>query len=204
MQETLRLILIGSALLAPKTRSSYALAIFAVALLGGCAIFSFREVSLSYQELGERFSKRFPVERNLAGFLTVNLMRPRVAPRITNGEASRLAVTVDLEVKLPSMQNATHRTLWGSLTLSGIPSYDPASRSLHVVDAKLDRVRVDNMPDALSDALAKTATQLAKEYFEGKSLYVLSRDQLDRLRLRDEGTRLAFTIEADRLLISRR
>ncbi len=173
-----------------------------LALLAGCAVFSFREVSLSYLELGERFSKRFPIERNIATLLSVNLMRPRVAPVLSPGAPARLAVTVDLEVKVPSLLNNTQRSLWGSLTLSGIPTYDAESKSVHIVDAKLDRVRVDNMPDALSDALAKTATQLAREYLEGKPLYTLSPEQIDRLGLRADGGGLRFEILPDRLLIS--
>ncbi len=174
----------------------------ALAVVSGCALFSFREISLSYLELNERLSTRFPVERNMAGFLNITFMRPRVAPVLAPGAQPRLAVTLDLDLKLPSMRNNTQRSLLGSLTLSGIPTYDATNKSIHVVDARLDRVRVDHMPDALSDALAKTATQLAKEYLEGKPLYTLSPDQRDRLRLRPNGGGLRFEILSDRLLLA--
>jgi hypothetical protein len=180
-------------------------------LPAGCALVPLfvHEVSLPYEELTTRLSKRFPMERNIADFLNVTLMRPRVSPIVVPAitpatvatAAPRLAVTVDLEVKLPSLLNKTQRSLWGSMTISGIPRFDNLSRSVMLDDAKLDRVRVDNMPDALSAALAKTATQLAKEYLEAKPIYALTAEQIERLGLNSTATVLAFEVQSDRLVI---
>jgi hypothetical protein len=185
-------------------RRSSALAI--ALLLTGCALLPVfvRDVSLSYGELTERLSKRFPMERNIADFLSVTLMRPRVsavadtstapspAPGAAARPAMRLAITVDLEVKLPSLLNKSQRSLWGSMTLSGVPRFDAQSRSVQIDDAKLDRVRVDNM-----------ATQLAKEYLEAKPIYTLSPEQTERLGLKSPATSLVFDVQPDRLVVRR-
>lgn len=168
-----------------------------------------RQLSVPYTDLNERIGKRFPMERNIADLLTVTLMRPRVAPITNSGrgpetQAARLSVTVDLQVKLPSLLNASQRSLWGSMTLSGVPHYDPKSKAVVLVDANLDRVRVDNMPDALSASLAKAASQLAKEYLETKPIYALNAAQVGRLGLDGGNSSLSFVVLADRLVIAKK
>jgi Protein of unknown function (DUF1439) len=153
-----------------------------LALLVGCAVMPFinREVVFTTDELTNRLVKRFPVERNIADLVKVTLTRPRLTvienPAASN-QARRLSVAVDVEVKLP----LTAKSLWGQMSLSGLPRYDTATRGIFLTDTKLDRVRVDNMPDALSAALAKTASQLAKEYFEDKAIYTFEAKDVQRL-----------------------
>lgn len=168
-----------------------------------------RQLSVPYTDLNERIAQRFPMERNIADLLTVTLMRPVVTPVLANAArgqeaaAARLSVTVDVQVKLPSLLNNSQRSLWGSMTLSGKPRYDSKSKAVMLVEANLDRVRVDNMPDALSALLAKAASQLAREYLDDKPIYTLNPAQVGRLGL-DAGTSsLSFTVLADRLIVAR-
>jgi uncharacterized lipoprotein YmbA len=188
------------------------LAAFALIGLAGCAsvpFFGYR-LDVPYNDLNERIGRRFPMERNLADLLTVTLMRPRVAPILANAgrgpdtQAARLSVTVDLQVRLPSLLNASQRSLWGSMTLSGVPRYDPKSKAVVLVDTNLDRVRVDNMPDALSASLSKAASQLAREYLDDKPIYVLTATQINRLGLESEQSSLSFMVLADRLVVSKK
>ena len=168
------------------------------------------QLDVPYNDLNERIGRRFPMERNLADLLTVTLMRPRVAPILANAgrgpdtQAARLSVTVDLQVRLPSLLNASQRSLWGNMTLSGAPRYDPKSKAVVLVDTNLDRVRVDNMPDALSASLSKTASQLAREYLDDKPIYVLTATQINRLGLESEQSSLSFMVLADRLVVSKK
>ena len=171
------------------------------ACLPGCSLTPWlsRDIGLTYPEINERLNRRFPLERNIADLVRVTLFRPLVAP-ITDASLAapaRLAVTFDLDMKLPSLLNSTQRSLWGTMRLSGVPRFDPPSNSVVLQDARIDRVRVENMPDALSAALSKTASQLAKEYLEEKPLYTLTAEQATRLR----ATTTAPTIEvrSDRL-----
>ncbi|MEI6737028.1 MAG: DUF1439 domain-containing protein [Pseudomonadota bacterium] len=161
-------------------RTVWAIATIAV-FIGGCAMFPLftHEVAFTPQEITERLAKRFPVERNVADLVKVRLTRPRVLflePASANA-ARRLAVGVDLDVKLV----LTNKSFFGQMTLSGVPRYDVAARAIFLQDAKLDRVRVDNMPDALSAALVKTASQIAKEFLEDKPIYAF--DVADSKRL---------------------
>jgi Protein of unknown function (DUF1439) len=179
--------------------------------VSGCALLPLfsKEANFSYAELNERLTKRFPVEKNVADLLTVKLTRPRLSavpnsasPPNTNPDASktlasRLSISVDLDVKLL----LTNKSLWGSMTLSGVPRYDAATRSVFLGEARLDRVRVDNMPDALSAGLASAASKIAKDHFEDKPIYTIRDDDLKkwgtiispkRIDVRAEG--LAFVL----------
>ncbi len=158
------------------------ISVLLLSLLVGCAGMPFinREVTFTTEELTNRLVKRFPVERNIADLVKVTLTRPRVTVTeipSTSNQARRLSVAVDVEVKLP----LSSKSLWGQMALSGLPRYDVATRGIFLSDAKLDRVRVDNMPDALAAALAKTASQLAKEYFEDKAIYDFEAKDIERL-----------------------
>ena len=160
------------------------LALVSLLAIAGCAVMPFvtREIVFTTDELTLRLAKRFPVERNIADLVKVTLTRPRVtvtetiAPSQTS-QPRRLNVAVDVDVKLA----LTSKTLWGKMVLSGLPRYDASTRGIFLTDAKLERVRVDNMPDALSAALAKTAAQLAKEYFEDKAIYTFEAKDVQRL-----------------------
>ena len=160
-----------------------------------------RDIGVTYSELNERINRRFPVERNIADLVRVTLLRPALAPVASSspGEASRLAITVDLDVKLPSLVNSTQRSLWGTMRLSGVPRFDSRSQSVVLRDARIDRVRVENMPDALSAALSNTASQLAKEYFEERPLYTLTAQQAERLISRANAPQIE--VREDRLVL---
>lgn len=170
------------------------LAVFA----GGCAIAPLftREISFTQQEMTERLAKRFPVERNIADLLQVKLTRPRVTIASAAANAApQLAVGVDLEVKLP----LTGKMLFGQMALSGVPRYDATARAIFLAEAKVDRVRVDNMPDALAAALARAATQFAGEYFAEKPIYALDANEIKRMGQFFQAERI--TMRADKLVL---
>ena len=149
-------------------------------LLGGCAFTSIfkQDLILSHLEMTDRLAARFPIERNIADLLRVKLTRPRVSilPTGTTKPELRLAVGIDLEVNLP----LTAKTHFGQMTLSGMPRYDESTRAIFLQNAKVEQVRVDNMPNALSAALAKSATQLAGEHFGERAIYTLNKTEFMR------------------------
>ena len=133
------------------------------------------EIRYSYFELNERITKRFPMEKSVAGLLEVTLSNPRLAPR-DDGPQRRLAATFDVQVKVP----LTGKTLFGIVSVSGIPRYDIATRALYLGGVRLDSLRTDNMPDGLSAALGKAASTIAKESLEERALYTFKDEDLQR------------------------
>ena len=132
------------------------------------------EVRVTAEELTQRLARRFPLEKSVAGLLDVTLQRPKVE---LNANEKRIAASLEISVKLA----LTNRTISGSLKVSGRPEYVAASRSLFLRDARVEQLRIDNTPEALSAGLAKAASNVAKDVLEDKPLYTFTMQDLSRI-----------------------
>ena len=149
-----------------------------IMLFSSCASNPFLndELRFTHQELSARMAKRFPVEKNIAGLLDVKLTRPRMDAHEENGKSTRLGFTFDAEVKL----SLSNKTMSGIVMVSGVPRYNTTTREIFLDDARVDSLRADNMPDALSAGLAKAASAIAKDYLNDKPIYSFKEEDLRR------------------------
>lgn len=147
------------------------------------------EISMTADELTEKMARRFPVERSVGGLLDVTLSRPRVE---TNPDEQRIVASFDVSVKLA----LSNRSVSGTLKVSGRPEYVAASQSLFLRDARVDQIRMENMPDALSAGLAKAATNFAKDSVEDKALYTFKSEDLSRYGARYQPERIEVRANA--------
>ena len=160
-------------------------------LLAGCASVPLLsgEVRVTAEELTQRLERRFPLEKSVAGLLDVTLLRPKVE---LNVDEKRIATSFEVSVKLP----LTNRSVSGSLKVSGRPEYVAASRSLFLRDARVDQIRMDNTPEALSAGLAKAASNVAKDVLEDKPLYTFTVQDLSRFGAGYEPARVEIRRDA--------
>ena len=144
-------------------------------LITGCGslIMLSGEVRLSADELTQKMAHRFPLEKSVAGLLEITLANPRVDLSETD---NRITTNFDAVVKLA----LTRKQVSGTLKVSGRPDYVPESRSLFLRDARIDQIRMDNMPDGLSAALAKAASVMAREVLEDKPLHTFKAEDFTR------------------------
>jgi hypothetical protein len=149
-----------------------AAALLALALFSGCATKMLlpSEIRMSAVELTTRMEKRFPVERSVAGLIDVTFSSPVVT-------LSEPRMTTQLDVRVMPL---TGKNYTGTVIVSGIPAYDPARRGLLLNDAKVDRIVLDNMSDALSAALARLATQMARATFDDKPFHTFKEEDFTR------------------------
>jgi hypothetical protein len=147
------------------------------------------EIRITADELTQKMSRRFPIEKNVGGLLEVTLVRATVE---LNAEENRLATSFDLNVKLP----LTKKISTGTLKISGRPEYVAESRGLFLRDARVERIRMDNMPDALSAGLAKAATGIAKDVLEEKALYTFKQEDFTKFGIRYEPERIEVRADA--------
>jgi Protein of unknown function (DUF1439) len=155
--------------------------VLGASLLAGCAsgMLGMGEIKFTHAELTERLARRFPLEKTVAGLLDVSLTRPRINAREESGKESRLAATFDVQIKMA----LSSKVVAGVLSMSGKPRYDSATRSIFIGDVRVDSIRVDNMPDALSAALAKAASSIARDNIEDKPLRTFTEAELTRFGL---------------------
>jgi hypothetical protein len=153
------------------------------------------EVRMTAAELTQLLDKRFPVERSVAGLVDVTFMHPMMS---LNDAEKRLVATFDMTVRVP----LSTKVLNGRVAVSGTPNYLPESRSLFLKGGKVDRLAIDNMPEALSGALAKVASQLATSQFEEKPLYIFQPEDFTKYGMGYEpesvqvrGDALVFTLK---------
>lgn len=143
-----------------------ALRIFALCavLLAGCAtnLLLPKELTMSAVELTTRLEKRFPVERTAGGLVDLTFSKPMVTL-----VAPRMVVRVEVRGRLLLSDATTD----GTLTLSGIPHYEPATRGLFLREARVDRIDLGRVPEALNSALARVASQVVKSQFEEKPFH---------------------------------
>jgi Protein of unknown function (DUF1439) len=144
-------------------------------VLSGCGSVPFvsGEVKMSADELTQRMAKRFPVEKSVAGLLDVTLANPRVG---LSEADNRITTDFMVDLKLP----LSSKKMTGTVKISGRPEYVPETRSLFLRDAKVERIRVENMSDSLSAALARTTSVLARETLEDKPLHVFTAEQFSK------------------------
>jgi hypothetical protein len=142
------------------------LAFLTAIVVAGCGTLPFvsGEVRMSAEELTQKMARRFPLEKSVGGLLEITLANPRVDLSETD---NRITTNFHAVVKLP----LTSKSLSGSLRVSGRPEYVPESRALFLRDARVDQIRMENMPDGLSAALAKAASTVAREVLEDKPLH---------------------------------
>jgi len=150
-------------------------ALFVLVLLAGCGSLPFvsGEVRMSSDELTQKMARRFPLEKSVAGLLDITLSNPRVdLSEIDN----RITTNFHAIVRLP----LTNKTLNGTLKVSGRPEYVPETRALFLRDARVDQLRMDNMPDGLSAALAKAASTVAREVLGDKPLHTFQAEDFTK------------------------
>lgn len=159
--------------------------LLAALLLAGCSPIPFLsgEIRMTADQLTQKLESRFPLERSVAGLLEVTLGRPRVE---LNAEEKRLVTSFEVSVKL----SQTGRTVGGTLRISARPEYVGASGALFLRDARVERIRIDNMPDALSAGLARAASNVAKDVLEDKPLYTFTPEDFTKYGARYEPERV--------------
>lgn len=157
----------------------------AAVMLAGCGTFPFLsgEVRLSAEELTQKMQRRFPLEKSLAGLLDVTLSSPRID---LSESDNRVVANFLVNVRLP----LGNKNVAGSLKVSGRPEYVAESRALYLRDARIEQIRLDNMSDALSAALAKAATSIARESLEDKPLHAFKAGDFTRYGVQYEPGRI--------------
>lgn len=153
-------------------------------LLAACASNPFlpKELTMSAVELTTRLEKRFPVERSAGGLVDLTFSKP-----VVTLAAPRMSVRIEVKGRLPLSDATTE----GLLTLSGIPHYEPATRGLFLKDAKVDRIELARVPEALNAALARVASQLVKSQFEERPFHTFREEDFRKFGVGYEPLALA-------------
>jgi hypothetical protein len=156
-----------------KISSLFSLALLAF-YLSGCGSIPFvsGEVRMSAEELTQKMARRFPMERSIAGLVDVTLANPRAD---FSESENRIFVSFQVVAKM----SLGGKALTGNVRVSGRPEYMPDSLTLFLRDARVDQVRLD-MTDAISAALGKTVSGLARDQLADRPLHIFRPEDFTR------------------------
>jgi hypothetical protein len=143
--------------------------ILALALLTGCAnLFApdEREIVVSAQKLSELLERRISVDKNFFDVLQVKTSHPSVR---LDSQAQRLRVDLDLQVGHPF----SARPLTGSTAISGGLAFDPATLTVLLTDARVERLDLESVPSGLRDPISLLGRAIGKELLDKYPLVTL-------------------------------
>ena len=180
---------------APTSRLRWLLPALLISLLSACITSAFlpKEITMSAVELTTRMERRFPVDRTAGGLVDLTFSKP-----VVTFATPRLATQLSVRARLLLSSSVTE----GTLTLSGVPYYDAATRGLYLRDARVDKIELGRVPETYSQALAKVASQLVKTQFEGKPFYTFREEDFTKFGIGYEP--LALAVRNDALVLTLR
>jgi hypothetical protein len=135
-----------------------ALTVLLLSLLAACAQLPLqeREILIPAAKLEGALAKRVSFEKKLLDVFSVKIDRPKLT---TDVPAQRLRVEFALTLSHPF----SNRPLTGGTAISGALGFDPASSSIVLLDPKLEALRVDAVPPALSEVASRLGSALGAE-----------------------------------------
>ncbi|MCC6532889.1 MAG: DUF1439 domain-containing protein [Burkholderiales bacterium] len=134
------------------------LLLIAIALATACTHLGLqqREVFVSADKLSEALAKRLSIERKLLDVFTVRIAQPKVT---LEPGSQRLRVDFDLSLGHPF----STRPMSGRAGISGALGYDAASRSVMLLEPKVERFEIEGTPPAVRDPLGRLGAALGAE-----------------------------------------
>ncbi|MES3023091.1 MAG: DUF1439 domain-containing protein [Pseudomonadota bacterium] len=167
-----------------------AIALFACALLAGCAsIVGPREIDLPLSRLQEGLERRFPVQNRMLEIFDVELSRPQLAILADSG---RVALGMDAAVAPAFMRKAWR----GRMSLSGRLEVDPTRNAIFMRDARVDQFVVDGIDEAQQRRLGKIADLLMEQLTRDLPVYRFRPEDVRYAGMQFTPTRIATTPQA--------
>lgn len=150
------------------------------------ALLTARTMTFTADELQRKLVTRFPRDyERLGGLLTVTLMNPRLS--IPAGER-RLRVDFDVAV---GALGAHSRSPNGRFTLTSALRYDPASRSLHLFEPRIEDVEVAALGGRVNQNFQGALNEWLSDWSKQEAIYQFDNTLIGRIGSRRvEGTRI--------------
>jgi len=171
-----RLLSAPFSLVVPRRRAlawtgAAASALASLALLPGCAAAAPR-YAIGVREIERALATRFPRRYPLAGLLELQVQTPRVA---LVPERDQLNAVMDVQASSALLQG---RQPHGVLDVDFGLRYEPSDRTVRADRVQVNRLRIEGLPPATAELLARYGTPLANQALEGAVLHQLKEQDL--------------------------
>lgn len=150
------------------------------------ALLTARTLTFSEQEIQQKLVTRFPRDyERLGGLLTVTLMNPQLS--IPAGER-RLRMEFDVGI---GALGARRSTPDGRFVITSALRYDPASRSLHLFEPRVESVEAAALGGRVNDDIRGALNAWLTDWARNEPVYQFDNTLVGRMGSRRvEGTRI--------------
>jgi hypothetical protein len=170
--------------------------VLCMVLGAGCAQLPLqqREVMVPVGKLNEALSRRLENEKKILEIFSLKLGQPRL---VTEPATQRLRADFGVTLSHPF----SNRPLTGRTAISGAIGYDATSRSVMLLEPRIESLELDAVPPALRDVTARLAAALGRELLghyplvsvQQKDLSALGRDyRVAGFEVVEEGVRVTL------------
>lgn len=143
-------------------------------------------VEVPARDIDAALQRRFPIGLRKAGVLETSLSNPRLE---LEGGSERLHMDLNVEVNLGLAGVGLGRSERGAASISSGLRYDRENRRLVLDGARIEELRVTELPDEYRDLVEELVNQALAGRLDGLVVYELSsdsyRESLARLFLKD-------------------
>lgn len=161
----------------PRILSAWALVLVLglTAGVGGCGLTAGpRTIEMPLSQLEQLLGRQFPLRTGLGGLVELTASTPRLSLR---PETNRLALEIDLATDERPPLGARR----GTLAVEAGLRYEPSDHTLRLVQASVERLTIEGLPEALQAQLTRLGRRLAAQWLDDRVVYTLRERDVERL-----------------------
>ncbi|SDZ89566.1 DUF1439 domain-containing protein [Microbulbifer marinus] len=151
-------------------------------------------VKIPEAEIQQNLAKGLPVSKSYLTIFELTLDNPRVDLVEDSG---RIVAGMDVALRIDATDDK--RVFRGSVDISGLPHYVPATGEFHLQDLKIDRLSLEGLPDKQTERTRMVIEAALKEYYRRHPIYTLKATDIRQLAARLTLRRVS--VEGDDLII---
>lgn len=145
-------------------------------LCAGCMPGGPRTIELSQAQLEQLLARQFPLRTGWSGLVEITASAPRLMLR---PEANRLAIEIDLATDERPPLGARR----GTLAVETGLRYEPRDHTLRLVQASVERLTIEGLPEVLQTQLARLGRRAAAQWLDDRVVYTLREREVERLAI---------------------
>ncbi len=156
-------------------RPAFLLSLAAAAVLAACAGWMGpRTIDIPREDLQAKLSQKFPISKQVLGYLDVTASRPQLTMLPQSG---RISAQVDFKIDDTMFRKLHEGWVQASFGLR----YEPLDQTVRLDQVTLDEVSLPTLPSYFLDSLKRLGNQVARDNLQGYVIKQLKPEDLQKV-----------------------
>jgi hypothetical protein len=156
-------------------RPAFLLSLATATVLAACAGWMGpRTIDIPREDLQAKLSQKFPISKQVLGYLDVTASRPQLTMLPQSG---RISAQVDLKIDDTMFRKLHEGWVQASFGLR----YEPLDQTVRLDQVTLDEVSLPTLPSYFLDSLKRLGNQVARDNLQGYVIKQLKPDDLQKV-----------------------